>query len=221
MAPCGEAQGAHRLDHQPGEVSATAVPELQRLSRRLDALGFPAAVDEPLPDALRQASEKLEGPDRRSLVEELPRPAANLVAGVGMAATPAVVEGWVTVAAVVDRIGPDALGEGQVGRVRRRVFDPDDAFEAQLRGATGELGDRHVVAERIAVEPEAAGLRRDPEGRGDHLLIVGVARPQHHAVLAERDGMAIAVGRDVPDGQRWHDWVHTKHVSRHVGTWLG
>ena len=32
-------------------------------------------------------------------------------------------------------------------------------------------------------------------------LIVALARAEHHPVLAERDGLAVAVGGDVADGQ--------------------
>ena len=49
---CGETERTRRLDHQQGEVAATAVAEAQRLERLLDALGFPPPVAEAVMDAL-------------------------------------------------------------------------------------------------------------------------------------------------------------------------
>ena len=62
--PRGETQRARRLDHQHGEVAATAVAEPQRLHRLLDALGFAPPVAKAVMDALREPGEKLESADR-------------------------------------------------------------------------------------------------------------------------------------------------------------
>ena len=115
------------------------------------------------------------------------------------------------------------LGQGTLGlELEEQVSRLDTLLVAV--GGGGLLGGLAAWYEErirlIAVEPEAAGLRRDTEGRVDHPLVVQVARPQHHPVLAEGDRMTIAIGGDVPNGQRWHDasLAPTKHVSRHGGT---
>ena len=49
-----------------------------------------------------------------------------------------------------------------------------------------------------------AGFGVMQQARVDQPLVVAVARPEHHAVVAERDRPAIAVGGDVADGQDGH-----------------
>ena len=159
-------------------------------------------------------------PIGRTVAEELARPTADLVVGVGVATTQAVGKIGLARATVVDRKRRARSRGREVRGIRRRVLDADDAFEAEFGRLIGKLGDGHVVAEGIAVETQAAGFGRDPECRIDDLLIVRIARPQHHPVLAKGDRMTVAIGRDVPNGQRWHDGspIPTKHVSRHRET---
>ena len=63
-----------------------------------------------------------------------------------------------------------------------------------------------MIAECILNQAQAPGLRADLEARLDHLLIVGVARAEHHPVFAKGDRPPVAIGRDVPDGQCRHDF---------------
>jgi hypothetical protein len=81
------------------------------------------------------------------------------------------------------------------------VFKTNDALEAQLSRTPVELRDRHMVAECILHELQAAGHGTDPETCLDDLLVVRVARTEHHAVLAESDRAPVSIGRNVPDGQ--------------------
>ena len=55
--------------------------------------------------------------------------------------------------------------------------------EARLR----ETGGRDMIAEDIPRPGQLARLGRDVEFGFEHLLVVVVARTQHHPVLAERD----------------------------------
>ena len=68
----------------------------------------------------------------------------------------------------------------------RRLVDPDAAFEAELRGPVRETGDRDMVAEAIPCRGESTRLGSDFDLEFEHLLIVVVARAQHHPVRAER-----------------------------------
>jgi hypothetical protein len=61
-----------------------------------------------------------------------------------------------------------------------------------------------MIAECILNEAQVPRLRTDLEARLDYSLIVGVAWTEHHSVLAKGDGLPVAIGRDVADGQRWH-----------------
>src|ERR1043166_2350771 len=67
-----------------------------------------------------------------------------------------------------------------------------------------EARDRYMVAERILRPDQLSRCGRDAEAGVQHLLIVVVTWPQHHAVLAERDRTPVAIGGDVADGQNRH-----------------
>jgi hypothetical protein len=75
-----------------------------------------------------------------------------------------------------------------------------------------------MITECILNEAQALGRWADLEVRLDHLLIVRVTWAQHHPVLAKGDRTPVAIGRDVPDGQCWHDASVPRrimHDSRH------
>ena len=86
----------------------------------------------------------------------------------------------------------------------RRMVDMNGAFEAKLQGPVRETGGRDMIAEDIPRPGQLARLGRDFERGFEHLLVVVVARTQHHPVLAEGNGLPVLVGRDVLDAQRGH-----------------
>ena len=155
---CGETERTRRLDHQQGEVAATAVAEAQRLERLLDALGFPPPVEKALVDALAEADKQFQRADRAAGVQELPGPASDLVIRIGMMALDAVGEVRHLLGAVADGKTSGSLRESESGRVGRRMFEADDALEAEFRRAAVKARDRHVVAEGVLGEVQAAGL---------------------------------------------------------------
>jgi len=175
--------------------------EPQRFERFLDALGLPPPVEEAAMNGLGEANEEFERADRAAAVQELAGPLPDLVIRIGMMALDAVGEIGQLVGAVVDGKRAGGLLQIDSDGVGRCAFDADDALEAQLGRAPVELRDRHVVAEGVLHEAQAAWLGADPEARLDDLLIVGIARTEHHAVLAEGDRLPVSIGRDVPDGQ--------------------
>src|SRR5271156_3913088 len=59
------------------------------------------------------------------------------------------------------------------------------------------MHDRDVVAELISPPSEALRLRANLKFGLQNLLIVVVARTQHHPMLAEGDWFLITIGRDV------------------------
>ena len=50
----------------------------------------------------------------------------------------------------------------------------------------------------------STGFGRDHELGFEQFLVVVVARPQHHAVLAECDGLLVAISREVLNGKDGH-----------------
>ena len=101
-------------------------------------------------------------------------------------------------------MGPGKILDIGCAEVGRRVVETNGAFEAKLRGPVRETGGRDMIAEDILRPGKLARLGCDFEFGFEHLLVVVVARTQHHPVLAERDRLLIVVGRDVPDGENWH-----------------
>ncbi len=84
------------------------------------------------------------------------------------------------------------------------MVETTDAFEAKLRGQVRETGDGDMIIENILRPGKVARLGCDYELGFEHLLVVVVARTQHHAVHAERDRLLIGVGCDVLSGENWH-----------------
>jgi hypothetical protein len=80
----------------------------------------------------------------------------------------------------------------------------DVAVEDQRRGAAGEARHSDAVAERVVAEAQDHRLRSNGQRRGEEVLIVPLARQEHHAVLAEGDRLAVAVGGDVMDAVNRH-----------------
>ena len=76
--------------------------------------------------------------------------------------------------------------------------------EGQFSRALVERGDGDGIAEHVVDVAQRHRLRRDFQPAGQHAQIVAVARAQHDAVFAERDGVRIAVFGLVVDGQQRH-----------------
>src|SRR6185503_7849724 len=70
--------------------------------------------------------------------------------------------------------------------------------------ADPEIHDRHAVAEHVVHPAHALWLGRHIEIAVEQVLVVAVARPHHEPMFAERDRLAVGVGRRVADGQDGH-----------------
>ena len=84
------------------------------------------------------------------------------------------------------------------------MLEGDRAVEAKLGRRGVERCDRHRVVEDVVKPAELGWLRHDVQLRADEPEIVALARPEHHAMLAESDRFRISVDGDVPDGQKPH-----------------
>ena len=69
-----------------------------------------------------------------------------------------------------------------------------------------------MITERILHEAQAPRLRANPQVRLDHSLIVGIAWMEHHPVFAKGDRSPVAIGRDMSDGDEWHDDSTESHA---------
>ena len=109
---------------------------------------------------------------------------------------------------ILRRVGK-RMGAGKVryisgAKAGRRMVDTDVADKVKRSGAAGKLGNRHVIAEAIPRPGKSPRARRDFELRFNDLLIVIVARTQHHPVLAECDRPLVVICRLVPDAENRH-----------------
>jgi hypothetical protein len=84
------------------------------------------------------------------------------------------------------------------------MSDRNGAVETKLVRTIGKARDRNMIAEAVQRPVDSARRGRDIEAGFQHSLVVVVARPQHHAVLAECDRLPIVIGGDVPDGENRH-----------------
>src|SRR6516164_1567044 len=84
------------------------------------------------------------------------------------------------------------------------MVEPDRAVDTQQVAAAGEPGKRDAIAEHIMEPAQFRRLWRDDKLLLDQLLVVAVARPQHHPMLAEGNRLLVPVGRDMANGQEMH-----------------
>ncbi len=84
------------------------------------------------------------------------------------------------------------------------MVETNGADKAKLGGPVGEMGGRHVIAENILRPGQLPRLGRDFDLGFEYLLVVVVARTQHHPVLAERDRLMIVIRRNVSDAENRH-----------------
>ena len=200
--PRGDSKRAQRRDHEHRKVATAPARELQGPDRVLDTLLVPRHVLEGPLDGLRHVDEKLVGVGRSVLAEERGGPAIE--PGVRRQRRDEARETGPIFRRVGKRMGPGKILDIGCAEVGRRVVETHGAFEAKLRGAIRETGGRDMIAEDILRPGQLARLGRDFEFGFEHLLVVVVARTQHHPVLAERDRLLIVIGRDVPDGENRH-----------------
>src|SRR5580704_9226292 len=198
----GNAAATQCRYHQHGEIAATAAAEIERADGRLDTLLVPRRVLEGPPDGPRHVAEQRVGVGRAVVAEERGAPAID--GGMrrqwrdeGLEAGP-----------IFRRVGK----RKSAGKVRyiggakfgRRSEETNVADKAKLASPVVEMSGRHVIAEAVPRPSQLFRFWRDFEFRCKHLLIVVVAWPQHHPVLAECDWSIIMISRNVSDVANRH-----------------
>ena len=78
------------------------------------------------------------------------------------------------------------------------------AFEAQFGRGSLKSGDGDGVIERIVQPAQVARLRRDDQLGPDQPQVVAFARPEHHAMFAQADGLTVAVDGGVAHREKRH-----------------
>jgi hypothetical protein len=91
------------------------------------------------------------------------------------------------------------LGDREIEGEDRRVVEANGALEAELFRAGVERDHGDAVSEDIVHPADARGLGRNRQIGFEQPLVPAVSRTKHEPVLIERDGLTVAVGRDVMD----------------------
>ncbi len=136
--------------------------------------------------------------------QELFGPAVDLVLGIEVLALDQPQQIGHVLGAIGERVAQRMLLDLKIESVARRVVEPDHAFKAQLLRPAGEPSDRDAVAEDIVHPTKRGGFGSDDQPGVEQPLVIAVARPQHHAVLAKGDRLLVAVGGNVSHGDDRH-----------------
>jgi hypothetical protein len=84
------------------------------------------------------------------------------------------------------------------------MVEKNTTLKAKLGSPLGERRSRYVIAKAIPRPGQLSRLWRDLKLGFEYLLIIVVAWTQHHPVLAKRDRLVVAVGRNVSDIENRH-----------------
>ena len=177
---------------------------MKRLGRVLDALLVPPHISQPTVDAVDHRGQKLKRRRRPARAQEAAYPGAERAFGIAMARRQIRPEVFELVRLEGDGKLKRTILDVEAHRMRAPELDANVRFEHQGVVPTGKARDADTVAERIVGEAQARRLRRDLERRGEQPLVMPLARREHHAMLAERHRLAVAVGGDVADAVDRH-----------------
>src|SRR6516162_8154697 len=138
------------------------------------------------------------------MAQELPGPAVDLAFRIEVLPLDRAQQIRHFVGAVSKRVSLRILLDLEVEGISRRVVEANDTLDAQLLRSAGESGDRNTITEDVVHPADISRFRGNDELGIEQFLVVAVARPQHHAVLAERDRLLVAVDGDVANGDDLH-----------------
>src|SRR5579862_455005 len=198
----GNAAAAKRRYHKHGEVTTTAAAEIERADRRLDALFVTRCVLEGPPDGSRHVAEQRVRGGRAIVAEERSAPAIDR--GMRRQRLDERLEAGSIFRRVGKRIEAGKILDIGGAKAGRRMVETNGADKAKLAGPVGKTRGRHVIAEAVPRPSQLLRFWRDFEIRCNHLLIVVVAWPQHHAVLTECNRLFIMISRNVSDVANRH-----------------
>ena len=164
-------------------------------------------IGEAFLDGAGERHQELSGRRRAPRQQELAHPAVDLAGRVGISARDRRHQVGHLLGIVDEGIGLRPRLGAEIRHVVGVMVDANRALEPQFRRPRLEPRQRDAVAERVVDPVDVRRLRRDAQARVDQPLVVAVARAEHHAMVAERDRPAIAVGGDVTDREDGHGLV--------------
>ena len=193
---------AQYRDHEHSKVATTPAAEIEGADRILNSLLVSRYVLEGPPDGPCHVDQQFVRVGGSVSAEEDRAPAIEFAARGGRQN-----ETFET-GPIFRRIGK-RIGAGKIldiGCVKagRSMVETNVADKAKLGGAVGELGSRDMIAETVLRPGNLPRSGRDLELRFDYLLILVVARPQHHPVRAECDRLTIVICRNVSNAENRH-----------------
>src|SRR5882672_1913903 len=84
------------------------------------------------------------------------------------------------------------------------MFKPHHALEGQLLRHRDKAGNADAITEHIMDGANIDGLGGDGERKIQNVLVETLARPKHHAMLAERHRLGVAIAGQMANGQNIH-----------------
>src|SRR5258705_6415977 len=95
------------------------------------------------------------------------------------------------------------------------MFKPVYAFERQLLCRRGKARDADAVTKHIMDIANIDWLGRNGERTIQNMLVEALARPEHHAMLAERHRLGVAIASQMANGQNIHaSSANSSHLIR-------
>jgi len=200
----GEPEGAHSFHHQHGEIAAAAAAQPQGPDRVLDTAFLTFDICQVLPDRIGHRCKQFRRIGAAIMAQELPRPLVDFVLGIEILPFHGPQQIGHFVGAVGERVSSRIFLDLKVEDFGRGLLETNHALEAQLLSSPAEPGNRDAVAEHVVDPSDIHGFRRDHQLSLEQFLVVIVARPQHQPVLAECNGLLVAISGEVLNGKDGH-----------------
>ena len=99
---------------------------------------------------------------------------------------------------------PRVFLDPEVGRILRRVFEPNDRLECQGLRRGREVDQCQAIAEHVVDPPDLRRTGRYLQSALQQTLIKAVPRPEHELMRAWPHRLPVPVRRGVMNGEIWH-----------------
>src|SRR5882672_10302393 len=99
------------------------------------------------------------------------------------------------------------------------MFKPHHALEGQLLRHRDKAGNADAITEHIMDGANIDGLGGDGERKIQNVLVETLARPKHHAMLAERHRLGVAIAGQMANGQNIHAGSANSDLKIRPASW--
>jgi len=89
--------------------------------------------------------------------------------------------------------------DAKIGRIFRRVVEPDEGFELQLARSRRKINERNAVAESIMDPTRLAWRRRYMQSAFEQPLVEAVPWTKHELMQPRPDRIFVVMGRGMVD----------------------